>query len=115
MLALESDVAPHRPEKSAQHETKRFGIFDLGPTAYEEKPFGDFLSQRFIFDMLHAQTRERFLPFLAINGVLAEGWIDNCFFKGVRHPQGRKKRLRHPQALIPVDKAGQAVSNRFKC
>src|SRR5690606_41661270 len=46
VLALESDVAPHRPEKSAQHETKRFGIFDLGPTAYEEKPFGDFLRDR---------------------------------------------------------------------
>ena len=114
MLALKRHVPPHRPEEGAQHETKRFGIFHPAPLAYEEKPFGYFLGQRLVFDVLHAQTRERLLPFLTVNGSFVEGRIEKLFFKGMRHLQGGEKRLGHLQALIPVDKAGQAVSNRFK-
>jgi len=115
VLTLECHVTPHRPEKGAQHETQRFGIFDPSPMAYKEKSLGYLFGQRLVFDMLHAQTCERPLPFHAKSGFLAERWIDNVFLKGMGHLQGGKQRLRHPQALSPVDKAGQTVSNRFKC
>ena len=114
VLAFKCNVTPHRPEKGAQHETKCLGIFDPGSVAYGKKPFGYFLRQRFVLDVLHAQTRERFLPFLGTEGFRAEGRIDSLFFKGMRHLEGRKKRLRHPQASSSVDKAGKAVGDRFE-